>query len=120
MNKRAETAYLTEAADFAALVADLMNRSMVSAAEAAIAVVTLWLLKRIEAGHATREQADELFTSLDVGLTTKDDSPDLSEEAQELIFEGEHFHHLGEEYGPEPERLRTLALTILGRSACAA
>lgn len=40
----------------------------------------------------------------------------LSPEAQELLFEAEFLHHLGEPDGPEPGHLRELALAILRRA----
>lgn len=64
----------------------------------------------------SREAADAVFTAIDVRLTAPGGGSVLSPEAQELLFEAEFLHHLGEPDGPEPGHLRELALAILRRA----
>jgi len=70
----------------------------------------------LESGRVARERADELFTALDARLTNMDGATCFSEEAQELVFEGGHFHRYGDDYGPDPSHVRALAFTILRRA----
>jgi hypothetical protein len=105
----------SEAEAFAESVAELVSLSL-GAAEVVIAFAALWLIKGLESGRLARERADELFTALDARLTNMDGGTRLSDEAQELIFEAGHFHHYGEDYGPDPTHLRAAAFTILRRS----
>ncbi len=84
-----------------------------SETETAIAVLTLWALGAVEGGHLAPADADRVFTMLDVRLGEIDDGPELSDAVSDLILEGEHFHHWGEEWGPDAGDLRRLAFSVL-------
>jgi hypothetical protein len=84
--------------------------------EAAIAVLGLWALDAVQAGRLHRNEANDIFVRLDVGISDQHSGPDLSDEIHDLILEGEHLHHYGEDWGPDPEQIRRLAFTILRRS----
>ncbi len=84
--------------------------------EAVLAFLTLWLLDRIAAGRTSTAEADRLFTLLDVHLTNRGGQTLLSEDAQELLFEGEFFANLSAPDGLDPLALRQLALKILQRT----
>ena len=116
MPAKAEIESQSEAEAFAESVAELVSLSLVGAAEVVVAFAALWLIKGLESGRLARERADELLTALDARLTNTDGSTCLSDEAQELILEAEHFHHYGEDYGPDAAYLRALAFTILRRT----
>lgn len=96
-------------------VAAAFDRLRETFSEAAFARAMLTVLDLLERGRIDRETADQLVTCLDRDLTAKRGGASLSEEAQELIFEGEHLHHFGEAYGPDPAYVRRLARTILDR-----
>ena len=83
--------------------------------EVALANAMLAALEAIKHGALSPKDADNAFTGLDVELTERADRPELSEEAQELIFEGEHLHHCDAAYGPDLSYLTRLAFTILDR-----
>jgi hypothetical protein len=105
-------------ADAADTVAALGERGLAREAGVAMAFLALWLLERVESGQTTREQADEVFTAIDMRLSGLAGRATLSEASHDLVAEGEHFHHFGEEYGTDPGELRRLAFAILaGASA---
>lgn len=86
-------------------------------AEAAFAAFALDLLSRVERDPRYRTVADQAFTLLDsYGSEHADELLDLSEEARALLVEGEHFHHYGDEWGPDPNEFRTLAGKMLERT----
>lgn len=102
-------------ADIADTVAELLDHGLAREAEVVIGFLAIWLLGRVEAGRMTRETADQVFTALDVRVSSHPKAADLSEASQDLVTEGEHFHHYGEEWGPDPDYLRKLAFAILRR-----
>ena len=69
-------------------IAALLDRHLYRSAEAAIAVLTLWLVSLVERGQINPQEADDALTRLDVYLTDRKDSPPLSPALQELLFEG--------------------------------
>ena len=83
--------------------------------EMALARAMLAAVDALHAGVLAPATADHVFTALDRHLTESSDGPLLSDEAQELIFEGEHLHHLGDEYGPDLTYLCDLAHIIIDR-----
>src|SRR6476469_2728540 len=86
--------------DIADRVVDLVKASLIRQAEVVIAFLMLWILDRVQGGRMAPAEADQIFVELDAGLTDGSGAYPLSDEAQELIFEGEHFHHFGETDGP--------------------
>ena len=104
------------APSFVSTIGELLDRDLVHDTEVVMAFLALWMLKDVEQRRMTRDAADQLFTLLDVYLTDQRRKAPLSAEAQELLFEGELFHHYGEEDGPDPGHLRSLAFKILGRA----
>lgn len=84
-----------------------------SETETAIAVLALWTLGAVESGQLAPADADRVFTLLDVRLDEVEGGPELSEDVAQLILEGEHFHHWGDAWGPDPADLRRLAFAIL-------
>src|SRR6266508_388440 len=101
------------AAGLGGLIAELVREGFAREAEVAIAVLSRWVLGEVESGRLAPSAADGIFTALDVELTFADGESPLSEEAHELIMEGEHYHHFGDEYGPDPSEIRRLATLIL-------
>jgi hypothetical protein len=85
-----------------------------SETEAAIALLALWVLDAVEAGRMTGDEANRIFVLLDVSIGELD-GPRLSEGIQQLVVEGEHFHHFGEEHGADPQHLKDLAFAVLQR-----
>ena len=85
--------------------------------EAAIAVLALWTLDAVEAGRMTREEATDVFTSLDVRIGDDPAGPDLSEQAYELLLEGGWLHDEAIGWGPDPSHFRRLAFSILRQDA---
>lgn len=85
--------------------------------EAAIAVLALWTLDAVEAGRMTREEATDVFTTLDVSIGDERSGPDLSEQAHELLLEGGWFHDEAIGRGPDPAYFRQLAFAILRQDA---
>ena len=85
--------------------------------DVAIALLTLWTLDALEAGHLSDEDASTIFTSAWVGITDQQDGPDLAEATDELLFEGGWLHDgpIGE--APDHGHLRQLALGILDAQA---
>lgn len=103
-------------ADLADPVIELTRAGHVQQAEIIIGYLALWLLRRVETGRMSREDADRVFTVLDVQLTDDGLADALSDEAHDLITEGHHFHHWGEEWGTDPIQVRALADAIVARS----
>lgn len=97
-------------------VVQLLDRGLTGCGEAALASLTLWALDELDAGALKPEMADDAFTLLDVYLTDHAPSITLSDEAQELLFEGEHLHHYREDWGPDLVYIRGLADKILSRA----
>jgi hypothetical protein len=118
MELATEPGHPSDVIDIVGPVVDLVERHLIRDAEVVLAFLTLWLLRRVETGLMTRDQANRVFTTLDARLTRPGGQTDLSDEAQELLFEGEFLHHLGETDGPDPDQLRALAFTILQRAEC--
>jgi hypothetical protein len=85
--------------------------------EASIAVLALWALDAIGRGLLSRDEATDVFTPLDVRIGDARSGPQLSEEAHEILLEGQWFHDHDIGWGPDPQRVRQLAFAILRRSA---
>lgn len=85
--------------------------------EAAIGLLALWALDAIEAGRIAPNDADSVFTRLDVALDEAPAGPELSDDLQQLLLEAMTFHDWGTEFSADPARLRELAFAILGRRA---
>lgn len=100
--------------DLAATVVDLIDRGLARQAEVTVASVALWLLDRVGAGRMAREDADDVFVAIDLALDDQREAA-LSREFRDLLTEGEHFHHFGEEWGVDPDALRELAFGVLRR-----
>lgn len=113
MTTLAEYEFPTEVIETVGPLTPLFERGLRRCAEVSIASLTLWVLEGLEQHRLKPEMADQIFTLLDVYLTDHIKDFELSDLAQELIFEGEHFHHFGGEWGPNPEHLRELASQIL-------
>ena len=103
-------------ADLASTIGELVGRELVQNAEVVLACITLHLLGRLEQGSVSGDAATHVLVAVDCALTGPGEGSSLSPEAQELIFEGEHLHHFGDEYGPDTAYLRRLANTILERA----
>ncbi len=114
MRNRAAYTYPADVLALAGPVLTLFDYGLADCGEASLASLALWVLSALEESRLKPETADDVFTLLDVYLT---DLParELSSEAQELLFEGEHFHHYGQSWGPDPEHFRGLAFQILNR-----
>lgn len=82
--------------------------------ESAVAVLALWALEAVSSGRPTREAADAAFVDLFLDITDGP-GPDISEEMRDLLLEGMTFDDWGDEWGPDPERVRRLAFAILRR-----
>jgi hypothetical protein len=85
--------------------------------ERAIAMLALWALETIEAGRLSPQDADQVFTLLDVEIDETADGPELSNDANQLLLEGMLLHDWGTEFSADPERMRALAFAILRASA---
>ena len=103
-------------ADLAEPIAVLMAQGRTREAEVVVAFLALWILDRVESGRMSRDEANLVFTTIDARLTFSGESP-LSDEFHQLVLEGEHFHHWGEEWGADPARVRELANAILQRAS---
>jgi len=112
VHRRATTEQI---ADLIGPICKLLEKGAVGAAEGAIAGMALWLLDCIEDGRVRPEAADEAFTLLVVYLGDHPHLPALGEDAQELLFEGQHLHHWREAIGPDPAVMRQLAERTLAR-----
>lgn len=88
-----------------------------SETERAIALLALWALDTIEVGRLSPQEADRVFTLLDVEIGETKGGPDLSEDADQLLLEGMTLHDWGTEFSADPERMRSLAFSILQRTA---
>jgi hypothetical protein len=81
--------------------------------ERAIAMLALWALDAVEAGRLSPQDADEVFTMLDVEIGETKNGPELSEDAAQLLVEGMALHDWGTEFSADTARIRSLAFTIL-------
>jgi hypothetical protein len=104
-----------QVADLVGPIFKLLEQGSAQAAEVAIAGMTLWVLDCIEEQRLRPELADEAFTLLCVHLGDNEGLPPLSEEAQELILEGQHLHHWRDSVGADPDLMRGLAGQVLAR-----
>lgn len=100
--------------DAGAPIVEMMERGQWREAEVATAYLAVWLLDRVAAGKTARAEADQVFTTID-GATTRAMADRMSQAWRDLLTEGEHFHHFGEEWGADPDALRELAFGILRR-----
>lgn len=116
MKALAEYAYPDNVLDVVGPLVQILERGLVRDAEVFIAGLALWVLRRLQERTMSPDRADQVFTLLDVYFTDDYRGPPLSEEAQELLFEGELFHHFGEPDGPNPQRLTALASAIFERA----
>ena len=116
MTRLAEYPYPPEVIARASRVAGLFEQGSLHRGEASLAHLTLELLTDLTEGAIKRETADQVFTLLDMYLTDRQLPLELSEEAQELLLEGEYFHRYREPFGADPQYLRDLATKILGRT----
>jgi hypothetical protein len=94
----------------------VLKQGDVAQVEAVIAFLALYVAEQVESGHIAPQDADWLFTRVDVQLTDFGRLEELSDEAAELILEAEHFHHHGGEWGVDLGRVRELAAIILARA----
>lgn len=115
MAKLADYQFPAEVNDLVGPVVTRFEGDQYQEAERSLALLALALLDRIEKREIEPETADQVFTLLDIYLTDLKRPIDLSEEAQELILEGEYLHHYGHVLEPDPAYLRRLASTILER-----
>ena len=83
--------------------------------EVVLAFLMPLMAARVKERHIAPEEADRLFTLIDVYLTDHRPGEELSNEAQQLLLEGEHFHHFGEQLGPDLRHVEQLAVAILRR-----
>src|SRR5438552_6625259 len=88
-----------------------LSRGLVREAEVFLAGLALRFLERVEAGTLDPAEANELFTDLDV-LFSDTAGEHLSVAAADLLMEGEHFHHWGDEWATDPAKVRQLADAI--------
>jgi hypothetical protein len=94
----------------------VLEHAPLADAETVLAFLALFVADEVGRGRIKPEDADWLFTRIDVYLTDLGRRDQLTDEAGELILEGEHFHHFGAEWGPDLGHLSRLALAILGRA----
>lgn len=113
MSTHTEDTLAPLAPDLVGLVTQPLERGLVRTAEAVLASLALSILDALESRRLQPDAADQAFTMLDVYLTDHTELPDLSPDAQELVFQGEHLHHFGEALGPAARELRNLATRLL-------
>jgi len=81
--------------------------------ETAIAVLALWALDAVEAGRLSPQDADQVFTLLEVEMSEAQGGPDLSDTVDQLLLEGMALHDWGTAFAADTGRIRSLALTVL-------
>lgn len=72
------------------------------------------LIERVESKTMSSEEADQVFTLLDVFCSEREPGLTLSEYIEELLLEGQHFHHFGDIHGPNVGLMRELIRRGLG------
>jgi hypothetical protein len=85
--------------------------------ERAIAMLALWALDAVEGGRLSAHDADEVFTLLDTEIGETKGGPELSEDAAQLLIEGMTLHDWGTTFSADPDRMRSLAFSILQGTA---
>ena len=103
----------SELADVLEVFATVLRAAPVREIEVVLAFLSLLVLRRVEAGRTSAAGADQLFTLIDVELTSAGRTTELSENATALLLEGHHFHHWGGEWGPDPAAIRRLGSAII-------
>jgi hypothetical protein len=81
--------------------------------ETAIAVLALWALDAIDAGRLAPQDADQIFTLLEVETSEARGGPELSDTLDQLMLEGMALHDWGTVFAGDTGRMRSLALAIL-------
>ena len=94
----------------------ILDRAPLPQVEAILAFLAITVTDRVERGHMEAGTADRLFTLIDVQLTDAGRDEELSENATQLVVEGHHFHHWGGEWSADPDRIRSLAFSILAHA----
>lgn len=81
--------------------------------DTAVALLALWTLDALDAGHLSKDDASTIWTQMWVDITDSPDGGELSAEADDLLMEGGWLHddHIGA--APDHARLRLLARTLL-------
>ena len=85
--------------------------------ETAIAVLSLWALESVEAGRLDPNDADHVFTMLEVKIGEVPDGPELSDDTDQLLLECMTLHDWGTQFSADPAEIRRLAFAILGAVA---
>jgi hypothetical protein len=99
--------------DIADTIRAMVDHNYVSQAEYTIAAIALWVAGAVEEKHLEPDDADQIFTALDARLTWVGGESPLSDEVRDLLVEGGHYHHAGDELGPNAQEVRRLAGAIL-------
>lgn len=97
-------------------VEELCRRGLIRQIEHFIASYALWLVRAVETGEISPDDATAAFSSLDVWMR-EEKGLSLSDTVQDLIDEGEYLHHFGDTslpaVAPKPDLMRELAMRIL-------
>lgn len=104
-----------QVADLIGPIFKLLQQRSARGAEVAIAGMALWVLDCIEDQRLRPELADEAFTLLTVHVHDHTGLV-LSDEAHELLLEGQHLHHWRESVGADAELMRGLAAQVIARA----
>jgi hypothetical protein len=108
--ERSPTAVVWDIAD---TVRAMVDQKYISQAEHTIAGIALWVANAVEEKHLAPEEADQIFTALDARLTWRGGESPLSDDVRDLLVEGGHYHHAGDNLGAGSEEIRRLAGAIL-------
>lgn len=95
--------------DIAEPILQVLLTSGTQAFERAVCSLASRLIHDVENGKVFPKEADQIFTLLDTFCSERNLQPPLSEDVEDILLEGQHFHHYGDQkLGPELSRMKKI------------
>ena len=95
---------------------DFIKKNEFKKAEICFAKLTLRLIEELEAGEIKPDQADGIFTLLDIYISDNFEEPPFTDLLSDLLMEGMILHHYGDNsnYGPDLNVMKAMARKLIG------
>jgi len=107
--------YAQQINDKAKPILELAEEGRLIDFELSLCRFALQVIEDVRVGIQSPKEADDLFVLIDNYISEKEIGDELSDEIHEIILEGHHFHHFGEDYGPDVTLMKNLIEKFLGQ-----